>query len=174
MQFISLSSPTLTIIMSGLAQATIINHYAHMRRVPLWELHKAMVTNRALGGHACGEKQPSDNNVPHRFELFILGDGEKKVTEEIDTRKSGVMICSAWSCRLGSTYVYPNARTKPSNLLRDPIIFDLHLQQRRPHPRQCDSCSPPAIPPRPVFRLQSSTSPRSVRPFCFVHISYYP
>ena len=27
------------------------------------------------------------DNVPDRFELFLLGDGEKKVTEEPDTRK---------------------------------------------------------------------------------------
>lgn len=30
------------------------------------------------------------DNVPNRFELFLLGDGEKKVTEEPDTRKSSV------------------------------------------------------------------------------------
>lgn len=26
-------------------------------------------------------------NVPDRFELFLLGDGEKKITEAVDTRK---------------------------------------------------------------------------------------
>lgn len=26
-------------------------------------------------------------NIPDRFELFLLGDGEKKITEAIDTRK---------------------------------------------------------------------------------------
>ncbi|KAL8824973.1 MAG: hypothetical protein Q9170_007980 [Blastenia crenularia] len=28
----------------------------------------------------------AEDNVPNRFELFLLGDGEKKVTEETDTR----------------------------------------------------------------------------------------
>jgi len=32
-------------------------------------------------------KIPAEDNVPHRFELFLLGDGEKKVTETPDTRK---------------------------------------------------------------------------------------
>ena len=30
----------------------------------------------------------AENNVQDRFELFLLGDGEKKVTEEPDTRTS--------------------------------------------------------------------------------------
>jgi DNA-directed RNA polymerase II subunit RPB11 len=30
---------------------------------------------------------PAEDNVPPRFELFLLGDGEKKVTETPDTRK---------------------------------------------------------------------------------------
>ncbi len=30
----------------------------------------------------------AESNVPDRFELFLLGDGEKKVSEEADTRKS--------------------------------------------------------------------------------------
>ena len=29
----------------------------------------------------------AEDNVPNRFELFLLGDGEKKVTEEPDTRE---------------------------------------------------------------------------------------
>lgn len=29
----------------------------------------------------------AEDNVPNRFELFLLGDGEKKVTEETDTRE---------------------------------------------------------------------------------------
>jgi hypothetical protein len=28
----------------------------------------------------------ASNDIPNRFELFILGDDEKKVSEEIDTR----------------------------------------------------------------------------------------
>ena len=29
---------------------------------------------------------PAEDNVPSRFELFLLGDGERKVTEAADTR----------------------------------------------------------------------------------------
>lgn len=32
-------------------------------------------------------KPISEDNQPVRFELFLLGDGEKKVTEEADTRE---------------------------------------------------------------------------------------
>lgn len=32
-------------------------------------------------------KPTSEDNQPDRFELFLLGDGEKKVTEEADTRE---------------------------------------------------------------------------------------
>ena len=32
-------------------------------------------------------RQQAEINVPDRFELFLLGDGEKKITETIDTRE---------------------------------------------------------------------------------------
>ena len=32
-------------------------------------------------------KANAEENVPNRFELFLLGEGEKKITEEPDTRK---------------------------------------------------------------------------------------
>lgn len=32
----------------------------------------------------------AEDNTADRFELFLLGDGEKKVTEEADTRKSAL------------------------------------------------------------------------------------
>ncbi|KAL8973397.1 MAG: hypothetical protein Q9197_002368 [Variospora fuerteventurae] len=32
------------------------------------------------------DRPSAEENVPNRFELFLLGDGEKKVTEETDTR----------------------------------------------------------------------------------------
>ncbi|KAL8688956.1 MAG: hypothetical protein Q9218_005260 [Villophora microphyllina] len=34
-----------------------------------------------------GNRPTAEENVPNRFELFLLGDGEKKVTEETDTRE---------------------------------------------------------------------------------------
>ena len=37
---------------------------------------------------------PTEDNVPGRFELFLLGDGEKKVTEVADTRMPLDATCS--------------------------------------------------------------------------------
>lgn len=36
-----------------------------------------------------GKKRPGNphNNIPNRFELFLLGEGEKKITEATDTRR---------------------------------------------------------------------------------------
>ena len=39
--------------------------------------------NSYRGRHMIG----AEDNVQNRFELFLLGEGEKKVTEEPDTRK---------------------------------------------------------------------------------------
>lgn len=41
------------------------------------------------------------DNVPDRFELFLLGDGEKKVTEEPDTRTSTKNACDLRSSTTG-------------------------------------------------------------------------
>lgn len=41
-----------------------------------------------------GSKPAAETNVPERFELFLLGEGEKKVTEEIDTRESTTPLAS--------------------------------------------------------------------------------
>jgi hypothetical protein len=32
-------------------------------------------------------------NVPDRFELFLLGDGEKKITEAADNREYYISVC---------------------------------------------------------------------------------
>ena len=39
-------------------------------------------------GRESSKHPPAECNVANRFELFLLGDGEKKVTETPDTRKS--------------------------------------------------------------------------------------
>ena len=38
-------------------------------------------------GYSRESKPTAEDNVQPRFELFLLGEGEKKVTEEADTRK---------------------------------------------------------------------------------------
>ncbi len=35
-----------------------------------------------------GQRITTEDNIPSRFDAFLLGDGEKKVTEEPDTRES--------------------------------------------------------------------------------------
>ncbi|MCJ1262068.1 DNA-directed RNA polymerase II core subunit [Lobaria immixta] len=45
-----------------------------------------MATIHSFGNRRRESKPNAEDNVPHRFELFILGEGERKVTEEPDTR----------------------------------------------------------------------------------------
>lgn len=47
-----------------------------------------MRTRTSLNSAGKREAKPiPEDNQPARFELFLLGDGEKKVTEEADTRE---------------------------------------------------------------------------------------
>jgi hypothetical protein len=56
-----------------------------------------------------------DVNKANRFELFLLGEGEKKVTEAPDTRKYTYHRCNL---------IFYSILT---NLLRHPKHFDLYL-----------------------------------------------
>lgn len=63
-----------------------VSYMSHMtppRGSPNYALN--MNVNSGGSRHAAAS---ADDNRPDRFELFLLGDGEKKVTEEADTRKS--------------------------------------------------------------------------------------
>lgn len=47
------------------------------------------LANMNVNAGVARQAAPSaEDNVPNRFELFLLGDGEKKVAEEADTRES--------------------------------------------------------------------------------------
>ena len=72
----------------NLNRDTFYSHHAHMVRPSGVRANVNMNINS-------GERRNSHNNdnTENRFELFLLGDGEKKVTEETDTRKSTL----AWS-----------------------------------------------------------------------------
>ena len=50
-------------------------------------------TNFRIGtpGYTRESRPTAEDNLPPRFELFLLGEGEKKVTEEADTRKFGFL-----------------------------------------------------------------------------------
>lgn len=61
----------------------IVNNYAHLRYS-----RYAQYVNMILPSPEHGLRQPvTDTNMQDSFELFLLGDEEKKVTEAIDTRK---------------------------------------------------------------------------------------
>lgn len=65
-------------------QESIISHHAHLQYNPRHNWN--MVPPVPDGPRR--DKPCLEANIPERFELFILGENEKKVTEEIDTRKS--------------------------------------------------------------------------------------
>ncbi|KAI4104491.1 MAG: hypothetical protein L6R37_003234 [Teloschistes peruensis] len=61
----------------------VVSHWAHMRKNPYPTVGRVM---RPPNPENRGNRPTAEENVPNRFELFLLGDGEKKVTEETDTR----------------------------------------------------------------------------------------
>lgn len=64
----------------------VISHWAHYRKEP-YMIGPVMRPPNPESRH---NRPTAEENVPNRFELFLLGDGEKKVTEETDTRKSAL------------------------------------------------------------------------------------
>lgn len=65
-----------------------ISQYSHMRRPSPMTAANLFNNMRPINPEAGRRDRPSaEENVPNRFELFLLGDGEKKVTEETDTRE---------------------------------------------------------------------------------------
>ena len=61
---------------------SITNNYAHLRRSSVSLPNTTIPNPEPQAAPGVGE-----SNVPDRHELFMLGEGEKKVTETIDTRK---------------------------------------------------------------------------------------
>lgn len=68
----------------SLDRSYVVNHYAHLRHNVPYETNMVL----PVPDGTRGAKPAAETNVPERFELFLLGEGEKKVTEEIDTRES--------------------------------------------------------------------------------------
>ena len=67
---------------------TITSHYAHNERVPLHSQHHVTGPSE-INPHsrATNSLTVAESNAVARFELFMLGEGEKKVFETPDTRK---------------------------------------------------------------------------------------
>ncbi|KAL8857086.1 MAG: hypothetical protein Q9178_006378 [Gyalolechia marmorata] len=118
---------------SGLeARQTVVSHHAHMQRAS-----SASCSSGRLEGKADmrvanaeygqpGSRAIAEENVPNRFELFLLGDGEKKVVEEPDTR-----VQSA------SVFTFNKEDHTLGNMLRSRLLQSPHVQfsgYKVPHP----------------------------------------
>ncbi len=65
-----------------------------MMRLPQNLLMRTMTSMHSAGEGQREARPTAEDNLSDRFELFLLGDGEKKVTEEPDTSKSFVFFVS--------------------------------------------------------------------------------
>ena len=75
-------------VASDLGSPTHISHHSHMSRYRGHALYSPMNVNALNSDSHVGPKPVAEDNIPNRFDTFLLGDGEKKVTEVADTRKS--------------------------------------------------------------------------------------
>ncbi|KAL8694961.1 MAG: hypothetical protein Q9224_003474 [Gallowayella concinna] len=107
---------------------TIVSPFAHMQRVPSTGQRFSsgnMRVENAERGHP-GSRATAEENNPNRFELFLLGDGEKKVTEEPDTR-----VQSA------SVFTFKKEDHTLGNMLRSRLLQNPHVHfsgYKVPHP----------------------------------------
>ena len=99
-----------------------------------------------------GRKRSGDphDNIPNRFELFLLGEGEKKITEATDTR--------TFSHHRQLQKLLP----RTDNLTRHSEHLNLYRQQGGSYPCQSTSCPPSQRPPRHFRGLQGHVSHRSI------------
>ena len=89
-------------------------------------------------------KIPPEDNIQHRFELFLLGDGEKKVTETPDTRMLDIptaLLNAATDFCSGipssSLFTFSKEDHTLGNLLRARLLQSQHVTfagYRVPHP----------------------------------------
>ncbi|KAL8803209.1 MAG: hypothetical protein Q9182_003310 [Xanthomendoza sp. 2 TL-2023] len=112
----------------ALQAQTIVSNYAHMQRAPSTGPRfpsSNMRVESAERGHP-GCRATAEENNPNRFELFLLGDGEKKVTEEPDTR-----VQSA------SVFTFNKEDHTLGNMLRSRLLQNPHVHfsgYKVPHP----------------------------------------
>ena len=78
------------------SRSYVVNNFAHLRHSRF-----AQHVNMVPYNPERGRRPVTESNVEDRFELFLLGEGEKKVTEAIDTRKlSSFLILPGSSVQL--------------------------------------------------------------------------
>ena len=72
----------------SLNRATVVSQTSHMQYYTYGAPSTATM-NINIGNPYTdrGHRINTEDNIPNRFDAFLLGDGEKKVTEEPDTRK---------------------------------------------------------------------------------------
>ena len=73
------------------APTTHVSGYSHMNHSPLYNpsMNPNNAGDRSNGGNA---RITAEDNTQNRFELFLLADGERKVSEEADTRKLSFFV----------------------------------------------------------------------------------
>ena len=76
---------------TNLSGAHHTSHHSHMTS-PSW--NPSMNPNPVTTPSQGDGKIKAEDNTQNRFELFLLGDGERKVVEEADTRKLGLLSSS--------------------------------------------------------------------------------
>ena len=77
----------------SLDYATVRSEASHMQRLPpTAPPGPSMNINIGNPNTERGARPTAEDNIPTRFDAFLLGEGEKKVTEEPDTRKSGMNL----------------------------------------------------------------------------------
>ena len=80
--------PAPAAVSRNLSNDTYISHHSHMTR-PCGNTANMDINAFTKNGP---RESCAVDNTQNRFELFLLGDGEKKVTEEADTRKSNLQV----------------------------------------------------------------------------------
>ncbi|KAI4161830.1 MAG: hypothetical protein LQ342_004521 [Letrouitia transgressa] len=106
------------------AGPTITSHYSHMRKVSGLRIAPTMMPFNPESQRT--GRPTAEDNVPNSFELFLLAPGEKKVTEETDTR-----IPSA------SVFTFKKEDHTLGNLLRSRLLQSPHVLfsgYKVPHP----------------------------------------
>lgn len=133
---------------------TITSPFAHMERAPGTADRISRGDMRVESGDRAqpGSRAIAEENVPNRFELFLLGDGEKKIIEEPDTSKhytfdlcarsfsalaSTSDSCTVIGVQSASVFTFNKEDHTLGNMLRERLLRNPHVHfsgYKVPHP----------------------------------------